>query len=98
MVEKTYQNILTALKYYVPIKYWNLNNWKIIINREEEVEKNVFKYRCSFFTLYFNEKLEPIEYGKQHIIDGLVYYDRNPKGMYAMLGSVDWYNQYDWGY
>ena len=101
-MEKTYQNIITALKYYVPRKYWNLNDWQIIINREEEVEENIFKYKCSFFTLYFNEELEPVTYGKQHIIDGKVYYDRNKKenfgaGTYTLLGAVKWYEQYDWG-
>ena len=100
-MEKTYQNILTALKYYIPTNYWNLNNWKIIINREEEVEKNIFQYRCSFFTLYFNEKVEPITYGKQYVIDGKVYYDRNKNkvgaGTYTYLGKLRWDKQSDWG-
>lgn len=99
-MEKNYQNILTALKYYIPIRYWNLNNWDIIIKREVEVEKNIFEYRCSFFILYFNEKLEPVEYGNQHIIDGKVYYfdkdDFINRGD-VVLGRVDWYNQNTWG-
>lgn len=100
-MDKTKDNILHALKYYVPIKYWNLNDWDIIINREEEVEKNVFQYKCSFFTLYFNQELEPVTYGKQHVIDGQVYYDRNKSnigaGTYTLLGSVDWYKQINMG-
>ena len=100
-MEKTYNNIVTALKYYIPIKYWNLNNWKIIIKREKEVEKNIFKYRCSFYELYFNEKLEPVNYNYQHIIDDEVYYDTshgNPNiPAYTYLGKVDWYNQNNWG-
>lgn len=99
-MEKTYENILTALKFYIPIKYWNLNNWDIIIKREEEVEENVFKYKCSFYTLYFNEKLEPIEYGKQHIIDDKVYYDtsiNNDALAYLFLGDVNWFERQDWG-
>ena len=100
-MEKTIENIITALKYYIPRKYWNLNNWDIIIKREEEVEKNVFQYKCSFITLYFNEKLEPVEYGKQHIINNQVFYVLNRNsvgaGTYTLLGEVDWYKQYDWG-
>lgn len=100
MVEKTYENILTALKYYIPIKFWNLNDWDIIIKREEEVEKNVFEYRCSFYVLYFNEKLEPIEYGYQHIINDKVYYDTSEGGealAYFYLGRVNWFEIKDWG-
>lgn len=99
-MEKSFQNIMSALRYYVPVKYWNLNNWKIIINREEEVEKNIFKYKCSFFTLYFNDKLEPVEYGRQHIIDNKVYYDNSKDGNalgYLFLGYVDWYDKSGWG-
>ena len=100
-MEKTKENILIALKYYIPNKYWNLNNWDIIINREEEVKTNVFQYKCSFFTLYFNETLEPITYGKQYVIDDKVYYDRNKSnvgaGTYTYLGKVKWYKQSDWG-
>lgn len=99
-MEKNYQNILTALKYYIPIKHWNLNNWDIIIKREEEVEKNIFKYKCSFYDLYFNEKLEPVEYGRQHIIEDKVYYDTSVDGnalAYLFLGHFNWHEQYDWG-
>lgn len=99
-MEKTYQNILTALKYYIPIKYWNLNNWDVIIKREEEVEKNIFKYECSFYTLYFNDELKPIEYGKQHIIDNKVYYDTSDNGIslaYLFLGHENWFEQNNWG-
>lgn len=100
-MEKTHENILTALKYYIPIKYWSLNDWDTIINREEEVEKNVFKYKCSFFDLYFNEKLEPITYDKQHVIENKVYYDKNKRkigaGTYTFIGYVDWYSSKNWG-
>lgn len=100
-MEKTYENILVALKYYIPIKYWNLNNWKIIIYREKEVKKNVFEYKCSFFTLYFNEKLEPVTYGRQYVIDNEVYYDENESdigaGTYTLLGVVDWSSEVGWG-
>ena len=101
-MKKTYDNILTALKYYVPRKYWKLNNWKVIINREEEVEEDVFKYKCSFFTLYFNSKLEPLTYGKQYVIDNQVFYDRNKDsslgaGTYTLLGEFDWSKQNNWG-
>ena len=101
MVKKTYENILTALKYYIPTRFWNLNNWDIIIKREEEVEENVFEYRCSFYTLYFNEKLEPIEYGRQHIINDKVYYDNStgdvPPLAYFYLGKINWYEMREWG-
>lgn len=100
-MEKTYENILTALKYYIPIRYWNLNNWDVIIKREVEVEKNVFMYKCSFYTLYFNEKLEPIEYDRQHIIDGKVYYDTSNENIeplaYLFLGHWNWFERRNWG-
>lgn len=100
-MEKTYENILCALKYYIPIRHWNLNNWDIIIKREEEVEKNVFKYKCSFFTLYFNEKVEPITYGHQYIIGEKVYYDttegRTTALAYYFLGWVSWSEKKGWG-
>ena len=99
-MKKTRIHIIGALKYYIPIKYWILNDWNKIVNREEEVEENVFKYKCSFFTLYFNEKLEPITYGKQHIINNTVFYDTNVRQIGAMtytpLGSVEWYKKYGW--
>lgn len=101
-MEKTYENILTALKYYIPIKYWKLNNWDIIIKREEEVEENVFRYRCSFYELYFNEKLEPITYGKQYVRNGKVYYDKNKTDIgartYSLLGEFEWEKQHNWGF
>ena len=100
-MEKTKNNILTALKYYIPIKYWNLNDWNTIINREEEVKKNIFQYRCSFYVLYFNEKVEPVTYGRQYVIDDNVYYDENTlsigAGTYTLLGKFKWQNQHDWG-
>ena len=96
------ENVLIALKYYIPTKYWNLNNWKTIIHRREEIEENIFRFRCSFYELYFNKYLEPVEYGNQHIIDGKVYYDNNKSnigaGTYTLLGDVKWYKQSDWGY
>lgn len=100
-MEKTKKNILTALKYYIPIKYWKLNDWDTIINREVEVEKNIFQYRCSFYNLYFNEKLEPVTYDKQYVIDNNVYYDKNTKnigaGTYTLLGKFNWEKQNNWG-
>lgn len=100
-MKKTYANILTALKYYIPRRYWNLNNWDIIIKRESEVEENVFKYKCSFYNLYFNEKLEPIEYDRQHIIKNKVYYDNSDEGVkplaYEFLGYYNWFEQKNWG-
>ncbi len=101
-MEKNYTNILTALKFYIPIKYWNLNDWDTIIKREEEVEENIFEYKCSFYTLYFNEKLEPIEYGRQHIRNNKVYYDVSRKGMpnlagHIFLGYYNWEEHRHWG-
>ena len=101
-MEKTTENIITALKYYIPIKYWGLNDWDVIVRREEEVDVGVYRYKCSFFMLYFNKELEPVEFGRQHIIDGKVYYDTNPienfgAGTYTLLGDVDWYNSNNWG-
>ena len=101
-MEKNYKNILTALKFYIPIKYWNLNDWETIIKREEEVEENIFEYKCSFYTLYFNEKVEPVEYGDIHIKDNKVYYDNSIKGLpnlagYRFLGYYNWQDHRHWG-
>ena len=64
---------------------------------------NVFQYKCSFFTLYFNEKLEPITYGNQSVIDNKVYYDMSSfvegddNRADCILGFADWENQKGWG-
>lgn len=100
-MEKTEKNIITALKYYIPIRYWKLNDWKTIVSREEEVEKNIFQYKCSFYKLYFNEKLEPVHYAEQKVIDDEVFYDTsndNPNiPAYTYLGKLNWDKQHDWG-
>lgn len=102
IMEKNYNNILTALRYYIPLRYWKLNNWDKIIKREEEIEKNIFQYKCSFFTLYFDNELKPITYGKQHVINNRVYYDTNDSntdgaGTYTLLGCLFWEEQKGWG-
>lgn len=99
---KNKSRVWTALKYYVPIKNWNLNDWDTIINRYDEVDNGIYRFRCSFMNLYFDENLRPVSYGKQHVIDGKVYYDIDNEnshgaGTYTFLGDVDWEKHNDWG-
>lgn len=101
-MEKTTENIICALKYYIPIKYWNLNKWDTIVKREEKVDEDIYAYKCSFYTLYFNSKLEPVSFGRQHIINNEVFYDTNPienfgAGTYTPLGDIRWYKINCWG-
>ena len=100
-IKKSRQEILTALKFYIPIKYWNLNDWNTIINRCREVEEGIYKFKCSFITLYFDENLKPVTYAKQYVIKDEVYYDLNKHNYgartYTLLGDVNWENHTDWG-
>ena len=64
MINKTNEEIEVCLKYYIPNKYWVLNNWKLIIKRCTEVEENIFQFKCSFFDLYFDKDMHPVTYDK----------------------------------
>lgn len=105
MINKTKDEIKTCLKYYIPNKYWNLNNWDVIIKRCDEVEENVFLFKCSFFDLYFDRDMHPITYGKVIVCESknnFVYYDVE-KGLTHRteppipIGAYDWENQNNWG-
>lgn len=105
MVNKTKEEIETCLKYYIPSKYWNLNDWEMIIKRVEEVEKGIFKFKCSFFNLYFDSDMHPVTYGEMIVCeskDYRVYYDFEKYLPYRTeppipLGEYYWENQSDWG-
>ena len=58
MINKTKEEIRICLMYYIPRKYWVLNDWDIIIKRCYEVEDNVFLFKCSFFDLYFDNEIK----------------------------------------
>lgn len=105
MINKTFKEIETCLKYYIPNKYWVLNDWSIIISRMVEVEEGVFQFKCSFFTLYFDKDMHPLTYGKMIVCEkknNRVYYDFEKNLQYQTeppipLGEYDWEHQYTWG-
>lgn len=87
--------VIGELKRYVrPIDY-DLNNWKIILSRVEEVKPNVFKYPTATMDLYFDGEMYIVEYGKVHIFDRKVFYDFNEdstkgSGTYTYIGEVNY--------
>ena len=96
MVEyTTYEEfIINELKKYVPVREYDLNDWKIIIKRVEEVEEGIFKYSLSSMDLYFDDEMYILEYGNTHIINGEVYYDFSSdtdcSGTYVKIGEVNY--------
>ena len=90
---KTTDEIISILKDYVPVEDWDLNDFETIVSRATEVKTGVFKFTLSFMNLYFNKDMKPLEYDKQHIIDGMVFYDFNDEdidgaGTYTYLGDL----------
>ena len=78
MIIRSKKEIKTCLKYYVPKKEWNLNDWDTIIKRCVEVEDNIFQFKTSFCELYFDEDLHPVSYDKMIVCESKgnkVYYD-----------------------
>ncbi len=96
MVEYTEDELLIIgeLKKYVSPKDYNLNDWKTIISRVEEVKPNVFKYHLHDRDIFLDYELFIVEYGKVHIIDNKVYYDFNTSdmnsGTYTYIGDVNY--------
>lgn len=84
--------IINELKKYVPSKEYDLNNWKIIIGRVEEVKEGIFKYPTATMDLYFDDEMLIVEYGDVHIINDEVYYDfgsdSNGSGTYEKIGRI----------
>ena len=105
MINKSKDEIKTCLMYYIPRKYWVLNDWDIIIKRCTKIKDNVFLFRCSFFQLYFDSEMHPITYGKMIVCEtknNRVYYNFQEYNTYQTeppipLGEYDWENQIDWG-
>lgn len=85
---------ISELKRYVRPKDYDLNNWKIILNRAVEVKPNLFEYKTNKLTLYFDDEMYIQEYGRVHIIDNGVYYDFNDSnegaGTWIYLGEVNY--------
>ena len=105
MLNRSKEDIKKCLKFYTPNKYWSLNDWDIIIKRCNEVEENIFEFKCSFYTLYFDKDLHPVSYNKMIVCESKnnkVYYDFEKDLKYRTeppvpLGAFDWENQYHWG-
>ena len=104
-INKSFDEIKTCLKYYIPNKYWDLNDWSTIIERVEEVEEGIYQFRCSFYTLYFDENMRPVTYGNLIVCESRnnnVYYDFQKYKEYSTeppipIGDYDWENATDWG-
>lgn len=104
-VNRSKEDIITCLKYYIPIKYWNLNDWDIIVQRCTEVEEGIFQFRCSFFVLYFDNDMNPVTYGKMVVCkrkNNHVYYDFEKNLQFRIeppipLGVYDWEKAVNWG-
>lgn len=92
-METEVKDLETILKMYVPIEYWKIFDWETIIEREEEVEENIFRYDLFLYKIYLNEDGIPIEYDNQYIIDDEVYLDLNidssqGAGTYHYIGDM----------
>ena len=48
-INKTDEEIINILKYYVPTRWHDLNNWDIILSRAIELAPNLYFFKCSFF-------------------------------------------------
>ena len=92
-METEVKDLETILKMYVPVEYWNIFDWETIIEREKEVEENIFLYDLFLYKIYLNEDGIPIEYENQHIIDDMVFLDMNldstqGAGTYDYIGDM----------
>lgn len=74
-INKSDTEIIKILKYYVPNKWHDLNNWYIILSRATWINKDLVLFKCSFLELYFNKDMIIQEYGNIKIIDNEVFYD-----------------------
>lgn len=69
--------IMTALCDYIPVEYRKDIDWQTIISRREQIKPNIYKYSINNIDFYMDDDLNPIEYGKIHIINNNIYYDFN---------------------
>lgn len=92
MLIDDYRLIMNTLKCCIDAEYWDLFDWQEIINRAEEVDENIYCFDCHFLKVYFNEKMEPVEYKNQKIINGAVYQDlnenKNGAGTYTHIMNI----------
>ena len=69
--------IVLSLCRFIPSDYREDIDWKTIISRREQIKPNVYKYCINNIDFYLDDELNPVEYGKIHIINNKVYYDFN---------------------
>ena len=74
-VNKSDDEIIEILEYYVPDKWHNLNNWDIILSRAEWVDDNLVLFKCSFLDLYFDKDMVIQNYDNVVVYDDRVYYN-----------------------
>ena len=79
--------IIDVLSNYIPYEYRGDVDWDTIISRVEKIKYGCYKYKINDIEFYLDNELNPVEYGRVHIIDNKIYYDfgLNPKIEYAPL-------------
>ena len=92
-VNKDKDEIINILKNYVPVEYWDVFDWNIIVYRCKNINDKIFQFDLFLYSVYFNVDMKPIEYDNQYIIDGEVYLDLNEDsskgaGTYHYIGDM----------
>ena len=92
MVDADNRTIVRTLELYIPMEYWELYDWDLIIKRQKEVKEGIFEFDCHFLKLYFDKDMKPVTYGKQKVINDKLFYDYNTDegiaGTYTFLGNI----------
>ena len=69
--------IVSVLCSYIPYEFREDVDWQTVISRREEIKPNIYKYSINNIDFCLDDDLNPVEYGKIHIIDNKIYYDFN---------------------
>ena len=91
-VNKTTDEIIYTLQHYIPVEYWNIFDWKTIVQRCNVID-DVFCFDVFLYKLYFNKDMKPVNYNEQHVIDGMLFIDENEDssqgaGTYTYIADV----------
>ena len=79
--------IIDVLSNYIPYEYCSDVDWDTVLSRVEKIKYGCYKYKINNIEFYLDNELNPVEYGRVHIINNKIYYDfgLNPKIEYAPL-------------
>lgn len=95
-ISKTDDEIISVLKYYVPNRWHDLNNWSIILERCKQISSSLFLFKCSYLELFFDKNMVIQEFGNVLIINNKVYYELgNTKGFEKYFGEMYLNDLYD---